>query len=54
MVRIILATKLDWVALGAESGAPIVGMVPANAELERTHVKASVTSSRFTVVSPMA
>jgi hypothetical protein len=43
---------LDCVPLDAGAGAPTVGMSPANAETERTHVKATVIRNLFIDVAP--
>ena len=45
----VAATLLDCVVLGAGAGAPQVGIVPANAEPERTHIKATAIRDRFMV-----
>jgi hypothetical protein len=41
------------VLLDAGAGAPQVSIVPANAEPERTLVRASANKNRFMVVSPI-
>jgi hypothetical protein len=53
IARTTVAAMLLCVVVGAGSGAPQVGMVPANAEPERTQVNVSVTRNRFMVVAPI-
>ena len=53
MLSITVTTALDCVPLGAGAETPHVSIVPAKAEPERTHVKASVARNRFMVVAPV-
>jgi tetratricopeptide (TPR) repeat protein len=48
-----LTAALDCVPLDVGAGAPTVGMSPANAEAERTHVKATVIRNLFIDDSPL-
>jgi hypothetical protein len=53
IVSITVTTALDSVPLGGGAVTPQVGISPAIAEPDRTHVKAIVSKSRFIDVSPI-
>lgn len=45
IVSTIFTAALDCVPVDAGAGAPHVGISPASAEIDRTHVKATVISN---------
>jgi tetratricopeptide (TPR) repeat protein len=53
IVSTTLTTALDCVPPPMGAGVPIVGMSPANAVTDRTHVKATIVRNRFIEVSPL-
>ena len=53
IVSTTLTTALDDVSLDTGAGAPTVGISPASAETERTHVKTATVRNLLIDVSPL-